>query len=376
MFATVESQKSSFLTLLATCIGLMLSACAPGGDASEPGAGDVAATGEQARCEEAAAHLEMCFGEEAQASLSCDEASARSVLGASCEDLTQSSRGGKADSLCNPLLWWTWSSCSSGGGGGGGGSSSQGVSFGTALEMCYDSICYEITGGGRCVLVTLENAAGEELSRAYTGRLSSARFNDVALEDGEYYVRVHRRDGETAQMMTSLRGSIGLDGRADAVRAVQVEGGKVNKIPKFLVTADERELLTRCVSLSGDVTSTCGAAPMSVDETEWSWLVELTGSNDAGEYASIKRPFVRWDEPTQSQFNRFWFDDLMAGEYTVSFIEVDVPSWARKNNPDHDELKRRYATGRVLEEAFTVSGAEAPAKRELGEYLLSHEKCR
>ena len=350
------------LHLSAAALLLILSAAGCAQEAVEQDSSTT--TQDQAICERAQAKLTTCFGQAAQSAMSCDANAAREVLGQSCEELEQTSQG-KGDLICNPFLWWTWSACGSSS------STSRARSFWVSVNQCNDDFCDGVYGGQTCALVTLEDQSGQEVARAYTNTNSNARFTDVELEPGEYVVRLWRRDGQPGQMMTSSRGSLSLNERVQAVRPLVVERDAELKRVTFYVDRAESQLLRGCASLRGQVSSTCrGESAMSPELTEWSWLVRVQGRNAAGELTSLTRPLKTMDT------NTFWINGLMPGDYTLSFLEMEIPSFERRNNPDYARLASRYATGRTLEQPLLVSPEDVPNELNLEPQTLDHTRCR
>jgi hypothetical protein len=331
---------------------------------------------EEALCEQASDKLVSCLGDEVQAPLSCNGAAARQVLDQSCEELTQGSQGqGKADAICNPLLWWTWASCGSSSSSATNNSRSLWVRlnkcsdnfYGVQVDYCDPTIIY---GGNTCTLVTIETPSGQEVARGYTNNNSNVLFEDVKLDSGDYLVRVWRRDGTQAEMMTSSPGSLSYNRRVEATQPLKVGSQRKLDNVVFYFMPDESEQLVGCSRASGTVASTCNGQPMTPERTEWSWFVRVQGTNDAGDYTSLTRPFKTMDT------NSFYINGLMPGNYELSFLEMNIPSFEQRNNPDYARLASRYATGRRLTDELVVSSEDIPNAIAVGDYELDHTRCR
>jgi len=333
-------------------LGLPLFACA--GDDAQPAA-DAATL-----CAQATQHVRDCMpGEAVETPASCDAASAQATLGTSCETLA--SGGGKGDGLCNPWLWWT---CVDGGSG------TTGFDFWVSVNVCYDDLCDAVTGGASCGLLTLTDADGEEVARAWTGSGSNARFEGLDLPDGTYALTLYRNDGSVAEMTTVEDNGFFRSGREPAILPVVLRAGEEPERPRFYLAMGEEESVRRCARVNGEVEASCGGAEVDAEETEWTWFVRLSGEDERGPVSELSRAFRRYQEP-----NGFAFLDVMPGTYTLDFIEMDIPSYARENNPDYAYLVDRYATDNVYTSDFEVTTDDQGATLELGTFELQGEGC-
>jgi hypothetical protein len=328
------------------------------------GCGDVGDSGQDAEtqqlCEDATDHVQSCFPDQSvRQPEECTAESAERTLAQSCEELESSD--GKADSWCNPWLWWTCGSSST----------TDTTTIKVYVEACHSDVCGTVSGASSCALMVLADAEGEEVARAYTNRYSSATFEDLELESGDYTVSLYRRDGTVAEMMTEREFEFGRPGRAEATLPVEVDGEGQQLDLRMYVSRDERESLRRCARADGRLESMCDGEEMEREETEWSWFVEFSGTNDAGEYVDITRPFGVYEVG-----NVFSSTDLLPGVYQVTFHEMDIPSYRRRNNPDYDRLLRYYSTGREISETIEITEDQMATSIDLGEYQLDHRECR
>ena len=361
--------KRDILRFTLTCLSLLaatstLVGCVSGEVTRSQNHGDERAA---ALCEDADEHIQSCFAD-AQPPTECDADAAREVLGQSCEELESQSTNPKADQICNPYLWWTWGACS-----GDAEQNWESRSFWVSVRMCNDDICDGVYGGATCALVTLEDASGEEVARAYTNNNSNARFEDVELPAGDYTLRLHHRgaDEELAQVMTSQEGSIALSGRAEAALPLTVVDGEEIERPHFYVSREEVSQIKGCSRVRGTVSSTCQGQPMEAAATEWSWLVRVQGENNAGDFVELTRPL------NFQGVNQFNFLRLMPGIYELSFLEVEIPEWSQRPNPDYAELADRYATGRAINRELIVTTDQIPGDVDLEEpFELDHQACQ
>lgn len=331
---------------------------------SQEGAAPAAQEDEQAICAEAAAHVQTCFPDaEIGTPEACDPAQAADLISRPCEEL-QAVDANKADGLCAPWLWWTWQSCLPSGGGGG---ATAAQPLYVSLSTCDDDFCLGTLGGGSCALVTLEDASGEEVARGYTNTNSSARFEGLA--PGVYTVKVWTREDELAEQMVSE--GLALSGRAPATQEVAVEVSDENALARFYFERGVRETLERCAAVSGTVAGVCDGAPMEEDEVEWTWFVRIQGENVAGELEQLTRPLKIFEVG-----NQYRFTGLLPGTYTVTLVELEVPSYQRRPNPDYQGLAERYATGvevEVATQTFTLEDALTEAAQ--GEVEVTPSWC-
>lgn len=164
-----------------------------------------------------------------------------------------------------------------------------------------------------------------------------------------------RRDGRVAST---------VDGSDAAIRVELREDGAVElQTRNFRILKSEAEAVRACSDVQGTLSSTCDDAPMSKEDTEWSWLIEIEGVNSEGTYTNLKRSRFVFDLDDHS----YMFPRVRAGEYTVTFHEVDVwSSWARRDNlnasyEDSVRLLERYATGRSHSETVEIGEEEIAA---------------
>lgn len=286
-------------------------------------------------CEEAEMHFEACgLSEELAFPQTCDPAGAQKLLATDCDELIEVPKGDG----CNPFLWWT---CFSGG-------SSEREVWLRAKE-CGRSFggvdCgIEMSVGG-CALMTVESASGEEVAREHT---NSGGNILVELEDGDYTLKLWTRDGDLAPMIS---GDPFSPNEAEGPAAIRfsVGSGERNDVTIWTKPQTGEEMLGRCADARGELAGSCDGQPLDGEEVEWSWFVTFDRSEGGDTVrAAITRPF------RNQSVNRVSVRDLPVGEYRVNVHAMDIPSWARRNNPDYEDLLSRFGEGVVSSEALKV----------------------
>ena len=331
---------------LALVVALTTAACG----ADETATGEAPIDRAPDACAQAAAHLATCFPEQPAAS-TCDAATAARVAATPCETLAE--HDGKADNawLC---LWTPW--LCAGPGPDGPPTGTRTVTVG--VERCGGSIldpdgCDGVYGAP-CSLVVLADAAGAEVARAYTGTYGSVRFEGVGA--GAHTARVLDRAGATA---AAVFGDFSPEvGPAEVAVPEGADDLRVN----LYLRADSEATVKACSTVSGylDVVDAAGER-LAAEDIEWGWFVRFLAADGTVE---VKRPFRLHPEasPTGAWENTFALHAVYAGAHVVEFIEMDIPEWARENNPDYEALLRRYAVDSVPVEALelTVDAADVP----------------
>jgi len=285
-------------------------------------------------CDEAAAKIATCFPDHATIAPTCDPDAAAEIAGSSCDDL----RGldGKADGAT--CLWLPWL-C-------GGGSS------GSKIEVSVEQCGGDVFGGGcpyvtsaSCGLVTLHDDTGKEVSRGFSS--DGGRFTFDGLEAGSYRVKVHQRSGSLSKIVVDEL----TDERGPASLAIDVGDGDP-PWARFELVQGEAAKIDQCAELEGGLTVE-DAAGHAVDreEVEWDWLVEL---EQDGEVLERTRPlFVYPDD------NALRFRMVHTGGYTLRFVRMDIPDYARVANPDYDRLRDLYsADAAPIEADLTISNSQ------------------
>jgi hypothetical protein len=330
-----------------------------------------------ATCDDARAHMEACFPErDARVPDSCDADMAADITAQSCGELEASAgAAAKGDGFCNPFFWWL---CTSSGGSDTGGSTDRepartgGYSFGFGINVCQSELCVEdlfgeIRWGAECGEITLHDADGNVLATDYINdelswggvQDTGAGFRNLDLVPGEYYAQLNRRDGTPA---------LDVKGELARIGVTVTDAGSLDlEARDFRILTSEAEAVRACSDVGGGLTSSCDGEPQSKEDASWSWLVKIEGENEAGRYENIKRSRFVFDAGT----HRYLFPRVRPGNYTVTFIEIDVwSSWTRddyRNSKyeDYLELVDRYATG--LEFTETVEITEEDVAR--GEFV-------
>ncbi len=334
-------------------------------------------TPENSACEDARSHLQACFPDrEARIPDSCNESDAEAILEQDCESLEATARSNEmADGFCNPFFWWT---CT------GGGSSTdvdeprtRGYSFQLGLNVCQSELCVEdlfgeIRWGAECGKIVLENERGEVVATDYINEYlrpgggeqnTGDGFSNLDLEPGSYTARLMRRDGRVA---TSVEGG-------EAAIAVELlESGAVDlETNDFRILDTEAEAVRACSDVTGTLSSECAGEPMEKEDTEWRWFIEIEGVHSEGTYRNMKRSRFVYN----LQDHSYLFPRVRAGEYTITYHELDVwSSWTRSNNnnanyEDYLDIFERFATGRSHSETVVITDEEIAA----GEYVhLAH----
>lgn len=323
----------------------LLGGCAPGDNDGGAADAPIQVLPTDDACDRALAHVASCFPDQA-APATCDAATAAQVAATPCDVLT--SADAKAD---NPwmCLWTPWA-C--GGDGGGNTPSSGGRTITVSVERCLGGVFGADTcdgvGGAPCSLVVLEDAAGVEVARAYTGD-GSVHFEGIGAE--AHTARVLDRAGNTA---TAVFGDYAPE-VAPAQIAVAA-GTEDTKVYLYLQGGGE-DTVRACSTVRGnlDVFDAEGTR-LDAETIEWGWLVR---SLEADGTVAISRPFRVHPEASDSGAweNDFSLHQVFPGEHLVEFIQMDIPEYARRNNPDYAQLLRLYAVSSVEIEALTLSVA-------------------
>ena len=326
-------------------------------------------------CAEAAAHVQACFPEnEVVPPAECDPVAAERTLTSSCTELAQG--GERGDGFCNPWMWWT---CQGGDSGGGDGDDQMpGNSddwrdereLRVRIKACTDDLCDRIMGSPQCARVVVRERGGEVVAAQHTGIHGSASWTKIGLAGGEYVAEVLRRDGSVAEMMIGEPSEFGKSGRAPAEVAFDVTEEDTIGLDVY-VTQEEVERLGRCAQVRSTVAGLCDGDALPAEETEWAFFARLRGENADGEHVDYTRPFQLHERPNTASFQR-----VLAGDYTLSFLEMDIPQFRRENNPDYAQLVNWYATGREHTLDITVDEDDAGTALDLGHFELEHEDCR
>lgn len=282
-------------------------------------------------CDEAATKIATCFPDQGTVAPVCDPEIAGQIVSSTCDELA--AQDGKADGWT--CFWMPWL-CTGG--------SSSGTTIEVSLEECGggpEALCPFVTGAS-CGLVTLHDAAGKEVSRGFSS--SGGRFTFSGLDQGTYRVKVHERSGSLARMMLSDFSS------AQGPASLPIELGSGDAPwARFNLVSGAADKIDQCADLTGGLTVEDRDGQL-VDrrETEWEWIVEL---ETAGEVIERTRPLFIFPDRNALGFRR-----LRPGAYTLRFVRVDIPEFARVNNPDHDRLRERFAVDDVapIESAITI----------------------
>lgn len=328
------------------------------------GCGETAS--ESSACEEARAHVQACFpSQDARTPDTCSESDADEILSQDCDTLAASARSAEmADGFCNPFFWWT---CT-------GGSSStreepEGYTFQLGINVCESELCVEdlfgeIRWGAECGKIVLEDDRGDvvavdyinEYLRPWGGEQNTGGgFNNLELEPGSYTARLLRRDGSVARGVDGDEAAIAIDLLSD--------GGVERSARDFRILKTEAEAVRACSGVQGTLSSTCGGEAMDDDDTEWGWFIEIEGINSEGTYRNMKRSRFVYSVQDHS----YLFPRVRAGEYTVTFHELDVwSSWARRDNnnakyEDYLKLLDRYSTGRTFTQNIEITHEDIAA---------------
>lgn len=327
-------------------------ACSPNGSRKTEGTGGVIAVGDD--CARALAQVAACFPGQAVPT-TCDAATAAQVAATDCETLA--SADAKADNpwLC---LWTPWlCDGTQPGPGPGPGPEATGRTLTVSVERCMGGAfgadtCDGVTGAP-CSLVVLEDAEGHEVARAYTGD-GSVHFSGVGPQ--AHTVRVLDRAGETAV------GVFGDFAPQAAPAALEIEPGTADDKVYLYLQGGTEDTVRACSTVRGnlDVFDAEGTR-LEAEDIEWGWLVR---SLQADGSIAISRPFRVHPEASDSGAweNDFALHQVYPGEHLVEFIQMDIPTSARRNNPDYEQLLRLYAVDTAEPEAvtLTVSAEDVP----------------
>lgn len=311
-------------------------------------------------CEKATTHVQACFPQETQSGpVSCDPAMAEEMLSSDCDELQAQVEAaeGAADGFCNPFFWWMCSSSPSADE-----PEVASYSFNLGINVCETSTCVEdlfgeITWGGACGKITLEDANGQIVAVDYVNarlpnggvHTTGGGFRDLDLSPGEYRARLWRRDGEPAQ---------NVEGVPAELKVVLEENGDVTRErSNFKILKSEAEAIRACVDGIGTLRSTCEGELQDEETTEWTWIIHIEGTHAEGTYENLNRSRFTY----QIGANAFRFPLLRAGDYKVTFHEVDIwSSYTRREMlnadfEDYQELIERYETGLKLESEFALT---------------------
>ena len=112
---------------------------------------------------------------------------------------------------------------------------------------------------------------------------------------------------------------------------------------------------------------------MEKEDVEWGWFVRMEGVTEAGDFIDTTRSFKAF----QAEHHAYSIPLVMPGTYRLSFLEMDIPSWRRKNNPDYDSLVRSSATGRTVTEMIEITSDDILSKQiSFDTIKLDHQECR
>ncbi len=329
------------------------------------------AEGDEELCAEAEAHVKACFpDDEVVSPAECDPAAAERTVTQTCAELEGQA---KTDGFCNPWMWWTCQSDGSSDGSDDAAGNSDDWrderELWVRVKACTDDLCDRIMGAPQCARVVVRERGGDDVASQHTGIHGSAGWTEIGLTGGEYVAEVRRRDGSVAEMMVEEGSGFGKPGRAPAEVAFEVGDDDSVGIDVY-VTQEEAEKLGRCAKLQSTVAAACDGAAMPAEETEWAFFARLRGESADGEYVDYTRPFQLHERPNTASFQR-----VLAGEYTLSFLEMDIPEFRRENNPDYERLVDLYATGREHTHDVTIQGDDAGSELDVGHFELDHEAC-
>jgi hypothetical protein len=318
--------------------------------------GERGGQGDSPLCSEAVSHAQQCLGDPSIGAAGCTEDKAQQILAQSCEDMTATA--GKADG-CLPWMWWACTSSES---------TNKASTWWVRVQPCRDDICDGIIGDTSCTKVVIETGKHKQVAVAVTRDGGNAKFENLDLPDGSYFVKVLHRDGSVAEEMVAANGEYGLTGRAPAEHKIKLEGGKADDL-EIYVTQKESDALRTCARIDGSLKSSCGSKAMSTEQTEWAWFVRLENTSEQGT-AQIIRPF----ESTKG--NDYTFLKVLPGSWQIIFLEMDVPQYRQKPNPDYDELVNSYATGRKVQ-GPKIDVKASDVDQELTQPMASwkHEQC-
>jgi hypothetical protein len=276
-------------------------------------------------CAEAAAHVSACFPDQAAPS-ACDAGSAERILALDCDQLA--SVDGKADNSWT-CLWTPWL-CSAP------------APTGRTLEISVNECARDAFGladcsavySAPCALVTLHDG-DTEIARSYTNTNGRSTFEGLA--ERPYTVRVLDRSGETTPELVGL---VSPEAQPAKRTLTPEEGAWVD----FYLPPESGGAVQACSDVDGTLTVyDADGAEADRQEVEWSWFVILDTAD--GE-RHITRPFAHLVDPwndTETRTNTFAFRHLYPGLHAVTFQRMDIPSYARRNNPDYEKLLRWYA---------------------------------
>jgi hypothetical protein len=264
-------------------------------------------------CDDATAHVAVCFGGAEVSADACDPARAASVLDQTCAELRESD----AKTDCGFFTWWD---CYPGGGGSGS-STPRGAAIRVSVEECLSDVIGSCAGvrAASCARVVLETAEGELVREARSNAHGGALFEDLEAHR-DYVVRVFRRDGAPAAMDTGT-----------AVLEVSV-ADELERVYLYL-NAGEGDAVQACAAARVRMTVFADGLEEDSDETEWDWIATVDGEG-------AHRSYRRADE-SASSFRVF---GMYAGDHEVAFHRVAIPDSRRLPNRN-EELLDRYALG-------------------------------
>ncbi len=322
-------------------------------------------------CQEANAHLAMCFGQQASEATSCNSSEAERILNADCQQLSTSL--GKADA------WWcnSWNSSwalGCGGSDGGNDDSDQALASGSItgrVDHSWDSIGSSESSVS-CALVVIRDAEGQEVARTHSANTGGYRVDD--LDPGEYTVTLYNRFGEDDEHIP-----LTLREEPAVSKVVVTEDGEAPYVKFFLPFYSDgtfaeftgsdapqtSDTMDRCASVSQtvQVQDVCGQDVTPYYDIQRDWAVILT-NEDTGEivdYAPV------WCQPADgdhwawagcgkgeegADVNLVSFGSILPGDYTVQYIRVDLSDRANIDYEDELGWRSQEASPEVLRFSF------------------------
>jgi hypothetical protein len=340
-------KRSRFLIVALLLVGAQ--ACGPTDESAHHDSADL--------CAQANAKLSECFPDQ-PAGDGCHGATAQLILDQSCEDLASVDAKADGSWMC---FWNPWL-CRSG--------SSQPQTYtlmvGTSrcgAGLLGDNDCTYYYSSS-CTAVALYRD-GIEVARDHSSLHGSVRFE--LDEPGDYEVHVLDRQDAVA---TQLEGLVSYQ-RTPAIKAVSIGNSGEARV-NFDLPHDSEEAVKRCAPVRIDLSvETAAGNAISAQDVEWQWFVRFLQDDGT---VGLTRPFaIHPDASGEADYvNRAYFSQVYAGVHMVEFVRMNIPEWARRNNPDYQALLERYAVRSVppLAERYTLADANIPAGDRLDVVLV------
>ena len=215
-----------------------------------------------------------------------------------------------------------------------------------AVEECGPGYLCPYVQSASCGLVTLHDKTDKLVARAFSSDGGRVTFTNLA--NGEYTVKVQKRDGTLAKMFVSDY----TDQLATAKQKLTISGGWGEaQWARFNLPNGSAAQLTQCAEVRGNITVTdADGTKLDRHESEWNWFVELERD---GRVADISRLLFIYPDSNVVNFRL-----VPKGTSTIRYVRMDIPTYEQKPNPDYARLRRLYSTDESIDIDVSVSSAQ------------------